>query len=120
MEIWGWKDSSYAFYSFDRDIQQFHDPYVYYHRRPSVAPQSQIKGKKSSFLKFGVTMNPFPVQSLLIAENNFPALILTILSYFLSLKKSVLNLASWRTISEQSLDVVEYNFPAVSLICDPS
>lgn len=94
MEIWDWKGSSQPFYSIDRDTQQFHDPNVYYHRRPSVTPRSQIKGKTSSFLKSSVTINPFPVQSLLIAENNFPALILSLLSYFLSLKKSVLNLAS--------------------------
>lgn len=79
VEIWAWKKSSHPFYSNDRDTQQFHDPNIYFHRRHSVAPQSQIKCKKSSFLKFSVTINFFPVESLLIAENNFPALILTLL-----------------------------------------
>jgi len=73
VEIWAWKETSNA------DTQQFCDPNIYFHRRRAVASQSQIKGKKSYFLKFNGTMNFFPVQSLLIAENNFPALFLTFL-----------------------------------------
>lgn len=65
-------------------------------------------------------MNFFLVQSCSLLKIIFLHSFLPFCSYFLILKKSILNLASWRIISVQSLDVVECNFPAVSLICDPS